>query len=66
MKERNELMTWKAEEWKVGGKEGRRENKIMQIENSLKKVSDYIKHNNICIVGISEEEKRGQKFYLKK
>ena len=44
-----------------------RERKIMQIENSLRELSDSIKHNNIHIIGIpEEEERRGQKMYLKK
>ena len=30
----------------------------MQNENRLREVSDSIKHNNICIIGIPEEEER--------
>ena len=45
-----------------------REKIIMQNENRLKEISDSIKHNNICIIGIPEEkrEKSGQKMQLKK
>ena len=45
--------------------ERRRGKKIMQIEDSLREVSDSIKHKNICIIVFSEEEK-GAEFYLKK
>ena len=31
--------------------------KIVQIENSLWELSDSVKHNNISIIGISEEER---------
>ena len=38
---------------------------IMQIENSLRELTDFIKHNNIHIIGISEEErnKRAKKLF---
>lgn len=57
--------------------EQRRGKKIMQIENSLQKkkkrenslqeLRDSIKHNNICIAGISTKktETKGQKIYFK-
>ena len=35
----------------------RRRKKIMQTENSVRELSDSIKHNNISIRGISEEER---------
>ena len=38
--------------------EQRTRKKIMQINNSLKELSDSIKHN-ICIIGISEEKEKG-------
>jgi len=38
--------------------EQRRGKKIMQIENSLRDLSDSIKCNNIHITGIQEEEER--------
>jgi len=31
--------------------------KNMPNENRLKELSDSIKHNNICIIGITEEER---------
>ena len=38
------------------------ERRIMQQENRLRELSDYIKYNSIHIIGIPEEEKkRGQK-----
>ena len=43
--------------------------RIMEHESRLKELSDSIKCNNICIVGIPEEEeedKREQKIYLRK
>jgi len=45
----------------------RRGEKIMQIENSLRELSDSIKCNNIRIRVISQEERdRRQKIHLKK
>jgi len=36
----------------------------MQNEKRLRELSDSIKHNNICVIGISrEEERKGQKWY---
>ena len=41
--------------------------KIMQIENSIRELSDSIKHNNIHFIGIPEEEeeerRRGRKIF---
>ena len=64
-----------AEEW-IGDLEDRvmesnqaeqvRKKKSMQNESRLREHSDYIKGINICIIRISEEEKKGQKFYVKK
>ena len=39
-----------------------REKQIMQNENRLWELSDSIKHNNICIIELSEEGKGGKKF----
>ena len=45
----------------------KRERRIMQHKNIPRQLSDSIKSNNICIIGVSEEkEKRGKKIYLKK
>ena len=50
------------------GAEQRREQRIMEQENKLRELSDYIKCNNIYIIGVSERKRkiRGQKIYLKK
>ena len=36
--------------------EEKTEKRIMQSDNRLKELSDYIKCNNICIVGVPEEK----------
>ena len=36
--------------------EQKREKRIMQNENRLRELSDFIKHNNIHIIGVPEEE----------
>ena len=47
--------------------EKKRERKVLDHECRLRELSDSIKHNNIHIIGILEEEaKRGQKVYLSK
>lgn len=44
-----------------------RRKKNIQIENCLREPSDSIKHSNIPIIGISEEEREKQaKMYLKR
>jgi len=45
--------------------EQKRVKRIMQNENRLWKLSDSIKHN-IHIIGVPEEEKRGQEIYWEK
>ena len=45
--------------------ERKRAKRIMQNENILKELSDSIKCNNVCIIGVPEEEreKRAKKFF---
>ena len=48
-----------------------RERKILEQESRLRELSDSIKHNNIPVIGVPEEEeeesgKGGQKVYLRK
>ena len=39
----------------------------MEHKNKLRELSDFIKHNNICFIGVPEEEReKGAKIYLKK
>jgi len=38
--------------------EQKREKRIMQNQNRLRELSDSIKHNNICIIGVPQEQKR--------
>ena len=40
--------------------------KIIQKDNRLRELSDFIKCNNICIKGFQNKNKRGQKIYVKK
>ena len=40
--------------------EQKREKRIMQNEIRLRELSDFIKHSNICIIGVPEEEERGK------
>ena len=49
--------------------EKKRERKLLDHEDRLKELSDSIKQNNICIMGVPDEEEwggKGQKFYLNK
>ena len=41
--------------------EQKREKRIMQNENRVRELSDSIKHDNVHITGVPEEEKRRQK-----
>ena len=38
----------------------KRETKVLYHECRLKELRDFIKHNNICIIGVPEEEERGK------
>ena len=39
---------------------------LKKSEQNLKNLWDIIKWTNICIVGVPEEERKGQREYLKK
>ena len=45
---------------------GQRKRKEKKSEDSLKDLYETIKWKNICIIGVSEEDRKGQKGYLKK
>ena len=40
--------------------EEKRDKKIQEYEGRIRELSDTIKHNNICTIGIPEEEERGK------
>ena len=40
--------------------EQKREKRIMETMNRIRKLSDSIKHNNIYIIGVPGEEERGK------
>ena len=40
--------------------EKKRDKKIQEYEGRVREISDTIKHNNICIIGIPEEEETGK------
>ena len=42
----------------------KRERKVLDHECRLTELSDSLKHNNIHIVEVPEDEKKGQKVYL--
>ena len=42
------------------GKLNKREKRITQNKDRLRKLSDSIKHNNIYIIGVPGEEERGK------
>ena len=47
--------------------EKKRDIKFQEYEGRIRELSDAIKRNNICIIGIpEEEEKKGLKVYLNK
>ena len=48
--------------------EQKRERRIMDHKNRLRELSDSIKHNDIHIIGVPEEEQRekGTEIYLRK
>lgn len=48
--------------------EQKRERKTVDHKSWLRELHDSIKHNNICVIGVPEEEerKRGRSFFLKK
>uniref|UniRef100_A0ABI7X5P3 L1 transposable element RRM domain-containing protein n=1 Tax=Felis catus TaxID=9685 RepID=A0ABI7X5P3_FELCA len=40
--------------------EKKRDKKIQEYEGKIRELSDTLKRNNICIIGIPEEEERGK------
>ena len=40
--------------------EKKRDKKIQEYEGRLRELSDIIRRNNVCIIGIPEEEERGK------
>lgn len=42
-----------------------RERRILKSEDNLGDLLDSIEQNNVCIIGVPEEERNEQKIYLK-
>ena len=40
--------------------EKKRDKKIQESEGKIRELSDALKRNNICIIGVPEEEERGK------
>ena len=44
----------------------KRDKKILDHEGRIRELSDSMKWNNICMIGVPEEERKGQKVHLNK
>ena len=69
MKQKIESANWKTRQLKTPNQNNKKKKEYLKNEDSLRDLQDKMKHKNIQIIGVPEEEEReskGLRIYLKK
>ena len=56
LKQKNESMSWKINRWKYLSEGPNKVKRMKRTEDSLRDLWDHVKHTNVRIIGVPEEE----------